>query len=265
MMMLSAWWGLGYAALLVATIGYGWYNVRRLKVNKLTGDVLIIVATVLLWLGLVGRAAQGHGWPFVSPADRATGVALLTLLIYLGWGVLSPEGVTGFAVSAVALVLLSYGLGQFPRAPVADPISSVGTVLGASLKLLAGALLGVAAATSLGEVKQKADRAAQPRQRARTGKGHTTASEVLVRGALLCLAIALAIDTWWLQKVGLGNANDAQQAGMAIVWMIYFLALRLRNSPRWRGWPWASVLAVGFVCTLPIVLNVAWLGSKLSV
>ena len=96
-------------------------------------------------------------------------------------------------------------------------------------------------------------------------QGSEEASEILVRTALLCLAIGLAIDTWWLQKVGLGNENDAQQAGIAIAWMIYFVALRLRSSPRWRGWPWASILTVGFICTLPILMDVPWLDHTLPI
>ena len=88
---------------------------------------------------------------------------------------------------------------------------------------------------------------------------------MLVRIALLCLAVGLAIDTWWLQKVGLGTKNDAQQAGVAIAWMVYFIAVRLRASPRWRGWPWVSILIVGFVCTLPILMDVPWLGNSLPI
>jgi hypothetical protein len=91
------------------------------------------------------------------------------------------------------------------------------------------------------------------------------ATAILVRVALLCLAVTLAIDTWWLQMVGLGNKSDAQQAGIAIAWMVYFVALRLRASPRWRGWPWAMILIGGFVCTLPILLDVPWLESQLPI
>jgi hypothetical protein len=91
------------------------------------------------------------------------------------------------------------------------------------------------------------------------------ASEIIVRGALLCLAAGLAIDTWWLQKVGLGSSNDAQQAGIAVAWMVYFVALRMRAHPRWRGWPWAAVLTVGFICVLPILMNVPWLEDTLPI
>jgi hypothetical protein len=84
-----------------------------------------------------------------------------------------------------------------------------------------------------------------------------------VRGALFCLAVSLAIDTWWLQKVGLGNVNDAQQAGIAVAWMVYFVAIRLRSHSDWKGWPWTAILAVGFCCTLPILLNMPWLETTL--
>jgi hypothetical protein len=79
------------------------------------------------------------------------------------------------------------------------------------------------------------------------------------------LAFSLAIDTWWLQKVGLGNANDAQQAGIALAWMVFFVALRLRAHPRWRGWPWAAILTVGFICVLPILINAPWLEKTLPI
>ena len=82
---------------------------------------------------------------------------------------------------------------------------------------------------------------------------------------LVCLAVSLAIETWGLQKIGLGTNGDAQQAGIAIAWMVYFVALRLRSSPRWRGWPWASVLLVGFACSLPILIDVPWLAMPLPV
>ena len=47
--------------------------------------------------------------------------------------------------------------------------------------------------------------------------------------------------------------------------MIYFLALRLRASPRWQGWPWTAILMVGFVCTLPIVIDAPWLEITLPI
>jgi hypothetical protein len=90
-------------------------------------------------------------------------------------------------------------------------------------------------------------------------------SEALVRGALLCLALSLAVDTWWLQKVGLGNEHDAQPAGIALAWMIYFFALRLTAYPRWRGWPWAAILSIGFLCVLPILINAPWLEMTLPI
>jgi hypothetical protein len=212
----------------------------------------------MLWIALLGRALHGHGWPFVSPADAATGIALLALLIHLAWGLSSGDWEAGYAVGAIALVLLSYGLARQAQSFATTYIRQEGVLLSSALSLCGGSLLALASATSL----SRQLRALWPAHHSRP---HREVSETLVRAALLCLALNLAIDTWWLQKVGLGNENDAQQAGIAIVWMVYFVALRLRASPRWRGWPWTAVLAVGFVCTLPILINVPWLESTLSI
>ena len=61
------------------------------------------------------------------------------------------------------------------------------------------------------------------------------------------------------------NANDAQQAGIALAWMVYFGALRLRANPRWRGWPWAAILSIGFLCVLPILIDAPWLEKTLPI
>lgn len=265
MVILTAWWGMGYAALMVATIAYGWYSIRSQKTVRLTGHVLAATSTWMLWTGLLRRATKGHGWPFVAPADRATGIALLMLLMYLGWELFSRERDTGFTVSSIALVLLSYGLSQYAGATVTDPITSVGMLLGASLNLCGGSLLALAAAVSLARLmhaRYALVSSVRPELPLETGD---QMSETLVRGALFSLAISLAIDTWWLQKVGLGSSNDAQQAGIAVAWMVYFVALRLRTTPRWRGWPWTAILAVGFICILPILIKVPWLETTLPI
>lgn len=270
MILLAAWWGLGYAALLVATVTLGWYTVRSRRAlhtgghvrtgraSWLAGQILLAIGTVMLWIALLSRAVNGHGWPFVSPADGATGIALLALLIHLFWGLSSGNWEAGYAVGAIALVLLSYGLAGQPQGLTTTYIRQEGVLLSSALSLCGGSLLAVASATSL-------SRQLRALWFGPSGGSSHEMSETLVRGALLCLALNLAIDTWWLQKVGLGNENDAQQAGIAIAWMIYFVALRLRASPRWRGWPWTAVLAVGFVCTLPILINVPWLESTLPI
>jgi hypothetical protein len=270
MILLAAWWGLGYAALLVATITLGWHTVRSRRALRegergrtdratwLSGQILLAIGTVMLWVALLSRATNGHGWPFVSPADAATGIALLTLLIHLFWGLFSGSWGAGYAVGAIALMLLSYGLGRQPQGLTTAYIGQEGVLLSSALGLCGGSLLALASATSL-------SRQLCLLWFAGSRESHHEVSAALVRAALLCLALNLAVDTWWLQKVGLGNENDAQQAGIAIAWMVYFVALRLRASPRWRGWPWTAVLIVGFVCTLPILIDVPWLESTLPI
>jgi hypothetical protein len=258
MVIVTAWWGLGYAALMVSMVAYGWYLLRRDKATGLAGLILALLSTLILWVGLVSRATRGHGWPLVSSADAASGIALLVLLLYAGWKLRAPELETGFTVTAVALILLSYGLGQRSPTLPTQMLPSTGVLVGTALKLSGGSMLALAAATSVTPLIANG-----PHQRAGQSGRDLKASETLVRGALLCLAFSLAIDTWWLQKVGLGNANDAQQAGIALAWMVYFGALRLRADPRWRGWPWAAILSIGFVCILPILINAPWLEKTL--
>jgi hypothetical protein len=186
------------------------------------------------------------------------GIALLLLLLHTCWSLFSHNQETNLFVVVIALGLLAYALSQFPQGPVTRALTSKASLLSDALYACAGGLLALAAAMGLAYVVH--GRRPSPAE-IKSGE----ASEVLVRTALLCLAVGLAIDTWWLQKVGLGNENDAQQAGIAIAWMIYFFGLRLRSSPRWRGWPWASMLAVGFICTLPILMNVPWLDNTLPI
>jgi hypothetical protein len=269
MVTVAAWWGLGYAALLVTVVTYGWRAVRTYVVHpgqqiqreaaalKWTGRLLSIVSTVFLWAGLLSRASRGHGWPVVSPADAAAAIALLLMSAHLVWSLFVRGQHAGLATALISLVLLSYGLGQFPHGPVTLPLSSKASLASDALNLCGGSLLALSAATGLTYIIRH-------RYAPDQGAGEK-ASEMLVRAALVCLAFSLAIDTWWLQKIGLGNEGDVQQAGIAIAWMVYFVALRLRTSSRWRGWPWASILIVGFACTLPILLDVPWLGNKLPI
>jgi hypothetical protein len=271
MVIMAAWWGLGYAALLVATVIYGRFILRYRTAQEsqtlsLTGQILATISTLTLWIGLLSRAIKGHGWPLVSPADTTTGIALFILLAYIAWKLFAQERGAGFFVTTIALLLLSYGLGRQSPGPITHPFASKGMLLSNVLNLCGGSFLALATATSLTNLlfsrraphmqEQGKSTAQEPRE---------TASEVLVRGALLCLAVGLAIDTWWLQKVGLGSSNDAQQAGIAIAWMIFFVALRLRANSYWRGWPWTTVLSAGFVCVLPILMNVPWLENTLPI
>jgi len=263
MVTVSAWWGMGYASLMVATIVHGWPGAGRGRLMSRAGDVLIALSALLLWAGALSQGLVEHGWPFVSPADKASASGLLLLPLYLIWWRVARRTEPGLAVAAVALLLLSYGLGQYAWSPLSEPILSPGVLLENVLNALGGSLLALAAASAatvwLCRQGSKSPVAVQdmPVQDGADG------SDKLVWGALICLAFALAIDTWWLQKVGLGAINDAQQAGIAISWMVYFVALRLRRSPLWRGWPWTAILVAGFVCTLPILIQVSWLGATL--
>ena len=291
MVILAAWWGLGYSALMVSTVTFGWYLLKRDKAVGLAGIALAAIGTALLWIGLANRAAKGHNWPLVSSADLVTGIALIMLLLYIAWKLFSSELETGFAVVATALILFSYGLGQQYIPVLNQSHPSIGALIGILLKLCGGSLLALAAAISITPLighwlslgpRSRATYAPHlspesPRpesvQRNPPPAVHPqnerldlqSVSEILVRGALLCLAFSLAIDTWWLQKVGLGNANDAQQAGIALAWMVYFGALRLRAHPRWRGWPWAAILSIGFICVLPILIDAPWLEKTLPI
>jgi len=231
----------------------------------LVGQILATISALTLWSGLLSRAVKGRGWSLASPPDTAMGIALLLLLIYFGWKLFSRERGTGFAGATIALMLLSYGLGKRSQAPITILFISKGMLLSASLNLCGGSLLALAAAISVTDLVRIQYASCPSEQRKSAPNTNGNASEILVRGALLCLAVGLAIDTWWLQKVGLGSSNDAQQAGIAIAWMIYFVALRLRASPRWRGWPWTAILTVGFICTLPLLLNVPWLENTLPI
>ena len=275
MVILTAWWGLGYSALLISTVTFGWYLLRRDRAVGYAGLILALISTAMLWIGLITRIVKRNDWPLTSSADLAAGIALITLLLYSTWKLFSPELDSGLAVVAIALVLFSYGLGQrsalFPQ-----PAPSIGSLLGTLLKVCGGGLLALAAATSVAPLLARRFMVDKGTQAAFLSQASTASlgtehvdlqqsSEVLVRGALLCLAMSLAIDTWWLQKVGLGNANDAQQAGIALAWMVYFIALRLRTNPRWRGWPWAAILSIGFLCVLPILIDAPWLEMTLTI
>jgi len=254
---LSAWWGLGYAALAIAVGAYSWYRICQRRSAGWAGDALTAIAGALVWAGLLRRGMQGHGWPFVSPSDRAVGIAAVMLINYVAWKWLSGADVGQFATASLALLLLSYGLAGMPDAPITSPMTSTPTWLGSGLKILSGGLLALAATVSLGSPGGT--------QSPRSRQLADSMSENLVRVALFCLAISLGIDTWWLQRVGLGSTGDAQQAGIAIAWMVYFVALRLRASARWRGWPWAAILAAGFVCILPILIQAGWINHTLPI
>ena len=264
MIVVTAWWSLSFAALMVAVVAFGWSISRRDRTLNLAGQVLTATGTVILWIGLLSHITKGREWLFSSPADLAIGIALLMLSIYLGYSITRRDMQSGFAVSAIALLLLGYGLGQQPATSVAQPLPSLGVRVSTLLNMCGGGLLALAAAFSLTHFVSPW-MIPPGNRRSYLATVDDRASETLVRGALICIAISLAIDTWWLQKVGLGNAHDAQQAGLAIAWIVYFAALRLRVHAHWREWPWATVLTVGFVCTLPILIDAPWLENTLPV
>ena len=260
---LVAWKGVGYAALSVAMGAYFWhlaYEIRRgERVSGICGQVLSTLAVISWGLWLLERAQKGHGWPFVSAADLAIGVSFLMLLLY---SVLSPfdrrAPAAGFPVTAIALILASYGLGQSQAVALATPVTSRGELVRDALNLSGASLLALAAAVDLGG-------RLYVHLQAQEHESNSTPSVPMVQAGLFCLAIGLAIDTWWLQKIGLGSTDDAQQAGIAIVWVAYFAALRLRTSRRWRGWPWTIALLIGLACILPALFNVPWLERVLGV
>jgi hypothetical protein len=235
---------------------------RHLSAAGRAAPALLTLSMLLLSASLAIRIVRGHGWPFQSPADMATGIALLLLVFYLGWSAFTHQQAAIGLTSAIALALLSYALIRQPPTLSTQPFPSLGMRVGILLNLCGGAFLALGAAASLSSLLAR--RLARPGERDANEPTDDLASEVFVRIALFCLALSLAIDTWWLQKVGLGNIDDAQQAGIAVVWMVYFGAIRLRAQPDWRGWPWTAIVTVGFACTLPILLNVPWLEMTLS-
>jgi hypothetical protein len=262
MMLLTATWSLGYAALVIGVIllSYRLLYRRHRQSDPLAAQALLVIGTVLLWTSLAIRFIRGRGWPFQSPEDLASGMALLLLLFYVAWSLASGQRRAALFVAAIALLLLSYALIRQPPTFSTQPYPSPGVRTGTVLNLAGGALLALAAATSLASLVDPPN--AQPP--ASQPANYDQASEAFVRGALFCLAASLALDTWWLQKVGLGNIKNAQQAGIAVTWMVYFVAVRLRTQPDWKGWPWTALVTVGFACALPILLNVPWLETTLS-
>lgn len=262
--MIAVWSGLGYAALVVAAFVLGRYIWRNERVLGLTGQLLIGLGVLFLGAGILTRALKGHGWPFVSWTDVAAGTALLMLFFYLGWVMISKSPSVGFTIVVLALVLLSFGLAQQAKAPVTIPFRPVKARLSLLSTMCGAACLALAAALGASDLARGLLENRLPGWRWMTQKTSAGASEAFVRWALFFLAIGLAIDVWWVQKLDLGMTGSAQQAGIAIAWVIYFIAVRFYSHPRWRGWPWATFLIVGFICVLPILLNVPWLEKTLS-
>ena len=149
MIAMAAWWGLGFAALVVSVAARGWHMLKRRQSSLLrTGQVLSAVGTVLLWTGLVSRAIKGRGWPIVTPADMAMAIALLLLLLHTLWSLVSSRPETGLAVTLVTVALLTYALSQFPQGPVTSMLSKA-SMFSDLLYACGGSLLAMAAAASL--------------------------------------------------------------------------------------------------------------------
>lgn len=262
-MPLVAWWALGYAALLVAAATFAWYIVSDQSTAGLTGQLSTAWGVLFLGVGLIHRALKGHGWPFVSPVDTMTGIALLMLLFYTVWAFVSREWGIGLFATAIALVLVSWGLPQQINAPITHPLPTSNVLISSTLTMCGGACLGLSAAIGLSSLAHTLLAARLASWHWLPERATAASSELFIRSALFCLAISLAIDVWWVQKLELAMASNAQQAGIAIAWLIYFAALRLRAHPRWYGWAWAAILVVGFICVLPILINVPWLETTL--
>ncbi|MBN1933596.1 MAG: hypothetical protein JW934_02965 [Anaerolineae bacterium] len=260
---LAAYWGLGGAALTVAVVLLIGYLLRSSRAFALTGQLLIAASVLFLVIGLTLRALQGHGWPFVSWTDTAAGIAILMLLIYLVWSIAAHTPSTGGIVALIALGLILLDVSQQTTAPVTLSIRQLNVVISNSATIWGGAFLGLSAATGLSGLARRA-------LKARFGQGAWISAqlaarwgEIWVRCGLFFLAASLAVDVWWVQQLDLSLTNNAQQAGIAVAWMIYFVALRLKNQPRWQGWPWDTIQVIGFACTLPILLDVPWLNQSL--
>ncbi|MBN1580287.1 MAG: hypothetical protein JXA89_06265 [Anaerolineae bacterium] len=264
-MIIAAWWGLGYAALIVAAVVLGgaiWRNERALG---LIGQLLLVLGVLFVGAGLLTRSLKGHGWPFVSWSDAAAGIALLMLVFYLVWAAIAKASSVGFAAVVLALILLSFGLGQQVKAPVTLSFHPLEARLSALCIMCGGAFLALSAALGLSGLARSLLVDRFPAWRWVTQEMGIRAGEAFVRWALFFLAIGLAIDVWWVQKLDLGMTGSAQQAGIAIAWVIYFVAVRFYSHTHWRGWPWATFLVVAFICVLPILLDVSWLENTLLI
>lgn len=258
---MAALWGLGHAAVAAAAAAWGWLTVRSCRAAGLSGQVSMTLGVMLLVASLTVRAIRGHGWPLISSADTAAGIAIVMLLVYLVWASWSGEYGPGLVVAALSLILLTWAtVAQFQSATRPWRVES--TLISGMLNMVGGACLGLAAAVGLYDLGRRGLQTRLSRWHWATVSAN--AGELSVRAALLFLAVALALDVWWGQKLDLGVTRNAQQAGTAIAWMVYFVAVRLRSHLFWRGWAWSAVLVIGFVCILPILLNVSWLETTLT-
>lgn len=260
---LAAYWGLGAAALAVAAALLIMHLLQGKSTVAFGGQLLTVIGALFFTAGLVLRAVRGHGWPFVSWSDTAAGIAVLMVFFYLIWSIATRNSGTGAILVPIALGLAALGISSQIAAPVTLPLSQLNVVISNGTAILGSAFLGLSAATGLSGLARRA-------LKVRFGQGAWISAqlaarwgEIWVRCGLFFLATSLAVDVWWVQQLDLNLTNNAQQAGMAVAWMIYFVALRLKSQPRWQGWPWDAIQVIGFACTLPILLNVPWLNQSL--
>ncbi len=260
---LAAYWGLGAAALTVAAVLLIAHLLHGQDTLAAAGQLLTAVGLLLFTAGLTLRAVRGHGWPFVSWNDTAAGMATLMLLIYLAWSIATRNPGGGAVAVPIALGLAALGIARQIKSPVTLPMGQLDAVISSGATLLGGAFLALSAVTGLSGLARLV-------LKARLGQGAwisaqtaTRWGEVWVRCGLFFLAAGLAVDVWWVQQFDLNLTDNAQQAGIAVAWMIYFIALRLKGQPRWQGWAWDAIQVIGFVCTLPILLDVPWLNQPL--
>jgi|GEM_PF-4638511 len=260
---LAAYWGLGEAALAVAGVLLVGYMLQGWRAWARSGQLLVIVGEVFLGAALILRGVRGHGWPITFWPDMAAGIGVVMLLVYLVWSSATRNPSTGAVTVPVALGLSLLGAAQQVTAPVTTPMSNLNLVLSSGATLLGGAFWGLSASIGLSGLIRLALKTRFIRGCWLPARVGSRWSEIWVRGGLIFLAIGLAIDVWWVKPLDLVATDNVRQGGIAIAWMIYFIALRLKNHPRWQGWAWDAIQVIGFACTLPILLDVPWLNQPL--
>lgn len=260
---IAAYWGLAEAALVVATVLLTGHMLNGRRAWALGGQLLTLAGVLLLGVALTLRGARGHGWPIVSWADTAAGIGVLMLLVYLIWSSATGSECSGAPIVPIALGLAVLGAAQQVTAPVTMLLSQTDRIVGSSATLLSGAFLGLSAGTGLSGLARLALQRRFAHGRWLDERTAMRWGEIWVRCGLLFLVVALVADVWLGQQFDLDAANNARQAGIAIGWMIYFVALRLKSHPRWQSWAWDAVQVIGFACMLPILLDVPWLNQPL--
>lgn len=259
-MLLAICWGLGYAAVVVAAALLGGSFIRNDRALGLTGQLFLAPGAALPVTGLITQAMRSHAWPLATWMDTAVGIGLLMIVFYLAWTLLpsahnASQYSLGFVITLIAAILILWGLHRQGQTMIVNTATPINLLASQALIMCGGAFLGLSASGGLTDLGGIVLNKRLPHWL----PVEISVNETFVRWALFFLAIGLAVDVWWVQDPNSGLIGNAQQAGIAIAWMIYFIALRLKTYPRWQRWAWAGILVVGFVCILPILLNVPWL------